>query len=164
MRAHVNIGSNLGDRQALIERAVEMLRGEFGAVTVSRPVESEPWGFESEHPFVNVGVNLHTDLSPHHLLQRLLSIQHAIDSAPHRHLDGSYADRAIDLDLIAMEQLTSEADPVLPHPRMHLRQFVLEPMAEIWPQWRHPLLGLTAGQILADLHTNSASASVNLIP
>lgn len=164
MRAHVNVGSNLGDRMALIGRAVAMLREEFGDVTVSRPVESEPWGFESEHPFVNVGVNLRTDLAPAELLQRLLSIQQAIDAAPHRGADGGYADRAIDLDLIAVEQLTSDADPVLPHPRMHLRPFVLAPMAEIWPEWRHPLLSLTPEQILARLYNKADTPCVSQIP
>lgn len=164
MRAHVNIGSNLGDRMALIGRAVAMLRDEFEGVTVSQPVESEPWGFESMHPFVNVGVNLSTDLTPAELLKRLLTIQNAIDPTPHRHPDGGYADRAIDLDLITMEQLTCEADPVLPHPRMHLRPFVLAPMAEIWPEWRHPLLKLTPQQILDEPYTNSDTTHVIQIP
>ena len=102
--AHISIGSNLGDRAALIERAVAAISARFAVTAVSRPVESEPWGYSSPHPFINVGVNIEIGpgMTPETLLDILLEIQNSIDSSAHRNTDGSYADRAIDIDIIAM--------------------------------------------------------------
>lgn len=150
--AHISIGSNLGDRAALIERAVSAISARFAVTAVSRPVESEPWGYSSPHPFINVGVNIEIGpgMTPETLLDILLEIQNSIDSSAHRNTDGSYADRAIDIDLICYGSVATppDAHPALPHPRMHLREFVLIPMIEILPTWRHPLLGLTSARLL----------------
>lgn len=150
--AHISIGSNLGDRAALIERAVAAIYARFAVTAVSRPVESEPWGYSSPHPFINVGVNIEIGpgMTPETLLDILLEIQNSIDSSAHRNTDGSYADRAIDIDLICYGSVATppDAHPALPHPRMHLREFVLIPMIEILPTWRHPLLGLTSARLL----------------
>lgn len=150
--AHISIGSNLGDRAALIERAVAAKSARFAVTAVSRPVESEPWGYSSPHPFINVGVNIEIGpgMTPETLLDILLEIQNSIDSSAHRNTDGSYADRAIDIDLICYGSVATppDAHPALPHPRMHLREFVLIPMIEILPTWRHPLLGLTSARLL----------------
>jgi 2-amino-4-hydroxy-6-hydroxymethyldihydropteridine diphosphokinase len=150
--AHISIGSNLGDRAALIERAVAAISARFAVTAVSRPVESEPWGYSSPHPFINVGVNIEIGpgMTPETLLDILLEIQNSIDSSAHRNTDGSYADRAIDIDLICYGSVATppDAHPALPHPRMHLREFVLIPMIEILPTWRHPLLGLTSARLL----------------
>lgn len=150
--AHISIGSNLGDRAALIERAVAAISARFAVTAVSRPVESEPWGYSSPHPFINVGVNIEIGpgMTPETLLDILLEIQNSIDSSAHRNTDGSYADRAIDIDLICYGSVATppDAHPALPHPRMHLREFVLIPMIEILPSWRHPLLGLTSARLL----------------
>ena len=150
--AHISIGSNLGDRAALIERAVAAISARFAVTAVSRPVESEPWGYSSPHPFINVGVNIEIGpgMTPETLLDILLDIQNSIDSSAHRNTDGSYADRAIDIDLICYGSVATppDAHPALPHPRMHLREFVLIPMIEILPTWRHPLLGLTSARLL----------------
>ncbi len=150
--AHISIGSNLGDRAALIERAVAAISARFAVTAVSRPVESEPWGYSSPHPFINVGVNIEIGpgMTPETLLDILLEFQNSIDSSAHRNTDGSYADRAIDIDLICYGSVATppDAHPALPHPRMHLREFVLIPMIEILPTWRHPLLGLTSARLL----------------
>lgn len=155
--AHISIGSNLGDRAALIGRTVAVISARFEVTAVSRPVESEPWGYSSPHPFLNIGVNIEIPptLSPRELMLSLLQIQNEIDATPHRNADGTYADRAIDIDLICFGSRVSDAaedgTPALPHPRMHLRPFVLIPMTEILPDWQHPRLGLTAAQLLERL-------------
>ena len=149
--AHINIGSNIGDRHALIERAVaSVLALSVGPGRVSAPVESEPWGFSSPHPFLNVGVSIMTDLQPEALLRALLDIQADISDAPHRAPDGSYIDRPLDIDLICMEDTVLDIPGlILPHPRMHLRPFVLLPLAELSPSWLHPLLHLTPSRLLS---------------
>ncbi len=156
--AHFNIGSNLGDRLALIGRAVALLEAHTGAVAaVSEPVMSAPWGYDSDCEYINVGVSIDTDLTPARLLAIAMEAEREIDpDGCHRTPSGSYADRLIDIDLICMGSTVSQADPELPHPRMHLREFVLEPLATMLPQWRHPLLGLTASELLEKLHTKTS--------
>lgn len=153
MTAYLNIGSNLGDRAAWIGRAVAEVERVLGAkARVSQPVESEPWGFDSPNRFLNAGLAVETALAPDHLLRVLQGVERALCPAPHRNADGSYADRAVDIDIIAVDSVVVRTPSlILPHARMHLREFVLLPMAELAPGWRHPLTGLTAAQMLERL-------------
>lgn len=163
--AHLNIGSNLGSSPLdNITKAIDLLGIHAGQiVAVSAPFSSLPWGYESARTFVNVGVNLRTSLTPERLLQTTQAVERMVAPADrHRTPQGGYADRVIDIDIIAMDSLTSlTAHPLLPHPLMHLREFVLVPMLEVWPQWRHPLRGGSAvADLLAALHNKEAGVSV----
>lgn len=152
--AHINIGSNIGDRIAQIEQAVAAVERRFGHVLQrSGLFESAPWGYESDNRFLNLGVNIEVgEMSSEDVLQRLMDAQKEVDSSSHRDSDGRYADRRIDIDLIAIDDRVESTDSLsLPHPRMHLREFVLIPMEEIWPEWVHPLLGLTPAEMSAKL-------------
>lgn len=152
--AHINIGSNIGDRLTLLGEAVAAVERYFGAKAVSsEPIESEPWGFESANGFLNIGVNIEIgEMESDEVLRRLLQAQAEVDSSPHRDADGEYIDRLIDIDLIAIDdRVVDTPELTLPHPRMHLREFVLRPMAELLPQWRHPLLHHTAAELLRQL-------------
>jgi 2-amino-4-hydroxy-6-hydroxymethyldihydropteridine diphosphokinase len=151
--AYINIGSNQGDRKANIERAVALIEHWADASALrSDYVESEPWGFQSDSHFLNLGISLTVTLDPESLLDGLLAIEHDISPLSHRNDAGGYVDRLIDIDLIAVDDIVWHSDKLtLPHPAMHLREFVLLPMAQIAPQWCHPLNGKTAGQLLADL-------------
>ncbi len=139
MRIHINIGSNQGDRRALIGQAVALIASEWpGArISCSGPVESEPWGYESPNRFLNLDVMLETDAlcEPHDILRRLLSIERRVGGgAPHRDADGAYCDRPVDIDLIAVDRLClSTPDLTLPHPRARLRPFVMHPLHELDP-------------------------------
>lgn len=154
--AHINIGSNIGDRLALLGEAVAAVESELGVKSqVSSVVESEPWGFDSSNMFLNIGVNIEVgDLDPLVLLHRLQAAQRTVDDSSHRKADGTYADRRIDIDLIAVGSAVVEtAELTLPHPRMCQRYFVLRPMMELLPDWRHPVSGQTALDMLEDLVT-----------
>ncbi len=157
--AYISIGSNIGDRRAHIERAVTALSAlAEGPVRVSAVMETAPWGYESANPYLNVCLAFPTSLSPLPLLRELLRVQDSIDPSPHRNADGSYADRRIDIDLIALgHAVVSSPEITLPHPRMHLRDFVLLPLAEIAPGWRHPLLGLTPAEMIAAMSAENTN-------
>lgn len=134
-RAYVNIGSNIGDRRANIAEAVTAVSALGSDVIVSEPVETAPWGYDSPNAFLNTGVSLDTMLSPEALMQQLLALQQSISSAPHRTPDGGYADRVIDIDLIAFEGVAVSTPALkLPHPRAHLRQFVILPLIDTLPK------------------------------
>lgn len=150
--AHINIGSNIGDRQALIGQAVAAVERAFGAnACCSRPIESAPWGYDSPNPYINVGINIEVaDIDPFEVLRRLQQAERSVASAPHRDGTGAYIDRPIDIDLIAIDSIVIDTPALtLPHPRMHLRPFVLLPMVQLSPDWKHPLLHATAARLLS---------------
>ncbi|MCM1311075.1 MAG: 2-amino-4-hydroxy-6-hydroxymethyldihydropteridine diphosphokinase [Bacteroides sp.] len=155
MIAHINIGSNLGNRTENIRRAVSLVGERVGRVVAqSAAVESEAWGYESPNSFINLGINVETDLAPRDILRIIKLIEQEISPGEsHRDAAGRYCDRAIDLDLICLgDTLIESAELTLPHPRLAERAFVLLPLAEILPQWRHPQSGATADKILRDLY------------
>ena len=154
MLVHLNIGSNQGDRRALIERAVALIVDILQPAEwrVSSPVETPPWGFSSPFPFMNIGMDLQLpQMAPEALLDALQAIERSISSMPHRNADGSYRDREIDIDIIAVDDVVYSSERlVLPHPRMRGRYFVLRPMVSLLPGWRHPATGLAVEDMLSE--------------
>ena len=148
MTIFLNIGSNLGDRRRNLSRAVAAIEKEFGYFELSHTVESAPWGYDSPNAFLNVGMMIISELKPEEILRKLQSIERELNPAPHRNPDGSYADRLVDIDIIAIDDMVIDTPTLqVPHPRMAERPFVLEPLEELAPAWRHPILGLTAGEM-----------------
>lgn len=137
MRIHLNIGSNLGDREANVRCAVELLKKKFPMLRVSTPMETPAWGFCSENNFINVGIMIETDenLRVEDILTITQDIEKQISAASHRDSKGHYIDRLIDIDIIAVGRLKIVSpELVLPHPRAHLRDFVLIPLRELDPE------------------------------
>lgn len=152
----VNIGSNLGDRRLNLSRGVRGIAEEFGNFEISHVVESDPWGFDSTRRFLNVGVMFESDLDPMEILSILQSLEKKIGTHAHRAPGGGYADREIDIDIIAIdERVIDLAALTVPHPHMQSRIFVLEPMAELAPGWRHPRNGMTPMEMIHNLHIKS---------
>lgn len=150
MACYLNIGSNMGDRHALIEQAVALLRKALPhcRMRLSDYIESDPWGYDSPHKFLNLGVAIdgygadkcrvatcgdRCDAeTPEALLRLTQSIERQVADAPHRHPDGSYRDRPIDIDIIAIDGVAvSTPELTLPHPRAAQRPFVLIPLAQL---------------------------------
>ncbi|MDE5930103.1 MAG: 2-amino-4-hydroxy-6-hydroxymethyldihydropteridine diphosphokinase, partial [Muribaculaceae bacterium] len=140
-----NIVSNRGDRPALVARAVALIveRLQPKSCRVSTPVESEPWGFESEHAFLNIGMDVQLDgMPPEALLDCLQAIEKEISAMPHRNSDGSYRDREIDIDIILIDDMRIDSPRLqVPHPRMLERDFVMIPLRELRGEaWTMPRL------------------------
>lgn len=148
----INLGSNLGDRRLNLSRAMRAVGAEFGDFEMSHVVESEPWGFGSTNSFLNVGMAFNSDLPPEEVLGRLQRVERSISPAPHRDASGGYADRVIDIDIVAVDREIIDTPSLrVPHPSLAERRFFLEPLAELAPGWTHPESGLTAAQMLARL-------------
>ena len=152
MKYYLNVGSNIGDRRDNLYRAVVALTaGTSGSVT-SHVVESEPWGFDSDNRFMNIGLWLASDLEPHQMLDRIHDIEHRLGSAAHRDAQGGYIDRLVDIDIVAIDDIVIDSPTLqVPHPHLADRDFFLRPMMELAPNWQHPITGLTAAQMLSDL-------------
>lgn len=152
MNYFLNIGSNMGNRRLNLSRAVQAIEREFGYFELSHTVESAPWGYVSPNLYLNVGMMVVSDLEPLVVLRRLQAIEKELNPSPHRVADGSYADRTVDIDIIAVDDLVIDTPELqVPHPRMAERRFVLEPLAEQAPFWIHPVLGKSPGELLAML-------------
>lgn len=152
MLAAIGLGSNLpsrfGDPAANLREALRRL-GDLGQVTtISNFRETEPVGYTDQPRFVNAAALLETDLSPLDLLHALLGVEQAMgrvraaDTPPK-------GPRIIDLDLLLYGELVlNDPELILPHPALHERRFVLEPLAEIAPDWQHPVLQTTTSELL----------------
>lgn len=139
----------MGDRRDNLYRAVVALVAGMDNCAVSSIVESEPWGFESENRFMNLGMRLSSDLEPQAMLDRIHEIEHYLGSVSHRDEHGGYIDRLVDIDIVAIDDMViNTATLQVPHPHLPERDFFLKPMIQLAPDWRHPVTGLTASQML----------------
>ncbi len=130
-RVYVGLGSNLGNREATLRRAVELLGAEPGCdvVAVSTVRETDPVGVLDQPRFLNAVAAVDTDLPPRSLLDRLLAVELSLG----RTRGGQrFGPRTIDLDLLLYgDEVVDEPGLTVPHPRLHERRFALEPLAEL---------------------------------
>lgn len=135
MAVYINIGSNCGDRHALIGQAVAALaRAIPGKMRRSSFIETEPRGFSSPNKFLNLGVLIEPQvpLAPLEYLRITQAIERSISPFPHRDADGRYIDREIDIDIIDIDGITyASPELTLPHPRARERDFVITPWTEL---------------------------------
>lgn len=152
MKAIIALGSNLGDSKNIIDSAISRLSGlvvKQSSIFKTRPLIRE--GSEAQNEYLNAVVLIETDQEPPAILKHLHEIEVGLGRKRKEELE-RWMPRVIDLDLICVEQqeITS-SEIILPHPEMHKRDFVLVPMQEVWPEWKHPRLKKTVGQLLEDL-------------
>jgi 2-amino-4-hydroxy-6-hydroxymethyldihydropteridine diphosphokinase len=132
-RAYVGLGANLGDRERTLRAAVDALAAEAGieVVSVSTLRETEPLGVGEQPRFLNGAVELETTLTARELLDRLLAVEQRFGRV---RIPGEHGPRTLDLDLLLYgDETIDEPGLTVPHPRVHERRFVLEPLAELAP-------------------------------
>ena len=145
---YLGLGTNIGNRKENLTRAIEALSLALGHYTaLSSFIETAPWGFDSENSFLNCAVAFETELTPLQLLDTTESIERELGRTT-KSSGGIYHDRVIDIDILLYgSEIIETPRLTIPHPLMHLRDFVLEPLSEIAPHAIHPTTGKSIGQI-----------------
>ena len=149
----INIGSNLGDRKENLRYAIREIERRFECKALRSSVyETKSWGYLSDNPFFNIGIEIDVDDDYEQMLAVFKDIEQGIGCKTHRDTNGEYIDRLLDIDIIYIDNEVLDTENLkVPHPRMQDRDFVLLPVAELAPTWVHPLLHLTAAEMLSDL-------------
>jgi len=148
---YIGIGSNLGDREEHCLKAIRLF-SEKGILVTRRSsmYETEPWGVKDQPKFLNMAIEGETGLTPAGLLEVLKMTEDEVG----RTKTYRWGPRVIDLDILLYDDLViSTPELTIPHPRMHEREFVLRPLAEIAPEKIHPMLEKTMRELLSDLST-----------
>lgn len=129
---YLALGSNLGDKEGNIRKAEAMIGTAVGRVSASSSLlVTEPWGFRSEHKFVNSALKVETSLSPRAVLEATQQVERAMGRTEKSH-DGVYNDRLIDIDILLYDDLrVDDGDLRIPHPLMFERDFVMVPLREV---------------------------------
>ena len=138
-RVYLSLGTNLGDREENMHRALQLLNLRVGKLErVSRMIETEPWGFQSENKFLNACCRICTALSPIQLLKATQKIERSLGRTE-KSKNGIYHDRQIDIDILYYDDLTMNTPQLtIPPPHIGEREFVTVPLREIMEDASHP--------------------------
>jgi 2-amino-4-hydroxy-6-hydroxymethyldihydropteridine diphosphokinase len=146
--SYLCLGGNIGNRENALEQALDLINKKAGRVTARSAIyETEAWGVTGQQPYLNACVCIATGLDAQKLLQILLFIEKELGRQ--RSSAASYEPRTIDIDILFFNDMVTESDQlIIPHPRLHLRKFVLVPLSEIAPNYLHPVLNKTIFNLL----------------
>lgn len=156
----LGIGGNLGNKQANFHKVYTHIQNELGNIVLKSSVyETPPWGFASDVPFWNQVLCVETDFNPFEILKRIENI----DAAFGRERSGNgYSSREMDIDILYFDDnIINTENLTIPHPLLHNRLFVLVPLAEIAPDFVHPVLKLSSLKMLNNCEDKSEIKKVN---
>jgi 2-amino-4-hydroxy-6-hydroxymethyldihydropteridine diphosphokinase len=138
--AYLCLGGNIEKREKYLKSALQLIETKIGTVIKQSYVyETEAWGTENQSPYLNLCISVNTELSPEKLIQELLNIEK--ENGRVRDANNQFASRTVDIDILFYNDIViNQADLMIPHPRLHLRKFVLMPLKEICPNYVHPVL------------------------
>ena len=153
VKVYIGIGSNLGDKENNIKKAIALLKEKCKALKISSLYETEPVGYKAQDWFLNCAVSLETDLKPEELLKFFQFIEKTLGRA--RIIKNG--PRTIDLDILFYgNNMIKTKSLKVPHPRLHKRRFVLEPLNELCPKLMHPKLKKRIGYLRDNLKSKEA--------
>lgn len=140
MKIIILLGGNLGDSQSFFRKSISLfIESGYSVYKKSSIFKSKAWGYNSKNIYLNQVIILENNASPERILNTCLSIEKKLGRE--RDNSESYSDRPIDIDILYIEDMRVETeDLIIPHPRLHLRRFTLEPLTEILPDFIHPIL------------------------
>lgn len=157
-RAYLSLGSNVGNREAQLREALSRLSAIGGVAKISSFYETEPLEFTEQPWFLNCAVALETDQTPQQLMKALLRIEQDMG----RRRVQRKGPREIDIDILLFDdEVVTKNELTIPHPAMAERRFVLEPLAEIAPEVRHPVTEKTVREMLRELPEGQAVRKLN---
>lgn len=148
--AYILLGGNIGNRKENLQNALSNIEKEIGKVIkISSIYETEPWGNPNQASFYNQVIAIATSLSPTELLDKLLSIE--MKMGRERNKQTKWEKRIIDIDILFYnEEVINTAMLIIPHPRLHERNFTLKPLLEIAPKLFHPVLKKSIEELFND--------------
>lgn len=148
---YLGLGSNLGQKEEILRLAIVEIEKQIGPISArSAFYISEPWGFDSPNSFVNACIAVNTHLSPQECIHVIADIER--DLGRIKTTSVGYKDRRIDIDILFYDQLViREENLTIPHPMLHQRSFVLNPLSAIAPDLLHPVFNKTVELLLKEL-------------
>ena len=153
--AYILLGGNIEPRKKYLEYAENHININIGKVIKTSSIyETEAWGFETQKAFLNKLLKIETSFGAEKLLNELLNLE--LQNGRKRMSGGGYSSRTLDADILYFnDEIINSDNLIVPHPRLHLRKFVLEPLNEIATDFIHPLLKLTSSELLSNCKDKS---------
>ena len=151
-------GSDLGDRNANLQKALELISNQIGTILSTSDIfETEPWGFDSATKFLNQAILVETKLDPEYLLNAILEIERNIGR---ERKETQWISRTIDIDILCAEKTTHHSENLnIPHKHLHQRSFALTPLCQLVAAWTHPILNKTYHELLFTLKKNQIEST-----